>query len=166
MTTTSAPPLQYVPVPPAVLDRIRRTGSDDFGNPVAARTHPAGAPLRCCLRISTDDERLLLIAHRPSALGGPYAEVGPVFVHADRCPGYETVHTFPADFRGRRAVLRPYDAAGLMLDGVIAEPGESERLVRKLLTDPHVDHVQVRNVVAGCWNFSVRRAAADAAPPG
>lgn len=161
MTTTSAPPLQYFPVPPAALDRIRTTGADDFGNPVVPRSHPAGAPLRCCLRLSKDGERLLLIAHRPSELGGPYAEVGPVFVHADRCPGYETVHAFPADFRARRAILRPYDAAGLMLDGVVAEPGESERLVREMFTDPRVDHVQVRNVVAGCWNFSVRRAPAE-----
>ena len=90
----------------------------------------------------------------------PLEYVGPVFVHADDCPGYQAAPDFPADFRRRRAVLRPYDGDGLMLDGLVAEPAESERLVRELLADTLVDHVQVRNVVAGCWNFSVRRPAA------
>ena len=101
-----------------------------------------------------------LVAHRPSALGGPYAEVGPVFVHAEACGGYRTPDTFPTEFRDRRAVLRAYDADGLMLDGVLAEPGQSERLVRELLADSRVAQVQVRNVVAGCWNFTVRRTSA------
>ena len=61
------------------------------------------------------------------------------------------------DFRDRRAVLRPYDASGQMLDGVVAEPGTSETELKRLFEDPAVDTVQVRNVIAGCWNFTVRR---------
>lgn len=155
MTTT----LEFLPVPAPVLEHIRAIGRDAFGNAATPQTREAGLPLRCCLRLSRDSERVLLVAHRPSALGGPYAEVGPVFVHAEACGGYRTPDTFPAEFRDRRAVLRAYDAEGLMLDGVLAEPGQSELLVRELLTDPRVAQVQVRNVVAGCWNFTVRRAA-------
>jgi hypothetical protein len=106
---------------------------------------------------ATDLDRIALIAYRPSPLGGPYAEVGPVFVHAEPCPGYAGPE-FPADFRERRAVLRPYDAAGQMLDGVLAEPGTSEGELKRLFDDPDVALVHVRNVIAGCWNFSVRRA--------
>ncbi|GAA1586193.1 hypothetical protein GCM10009742_34970 [Kribbella karoonensis] len=89
--------------------------------------------------------------------GGPYAEVGPVFVHLTDCP--RPAAGFPADFRDRRAVLRPYDSAGQMLDGVVTEPGTSEKELLRLFEDPAVDTVQVRNVVAGCWNFTVRRQA-------
>ncbi|GAA1618060.1 DUF1203 domain-containing protein [Kribbella sancticallisti] len=151
--------LEFVPVPPADLDRIRCNGHDDFGHRVIPRTSGAGAPLRCCLRLSREGERIALISHRPSSLGGPYAEVGPVFVHAGRCPGFAG-SSFPADFLDRQAVLRPYDAAGQMLDGVLAEPGESEGELKRLFDDPAVALVQVRNVIAGCWNFSVRRRAA------
>jgi hypothetical protein len=152
--------LEFLPIPAPVLERIRAIRHDEFGNAATPQTREAGLPLRCCLRLSRDGERVLLVAHRPSALGGPYAEVGPVFVHAEACGGYRTPDTFPAEFRDRRAILRPYDAEGLMLDGVLAEPGQSERLVRELLANPRVAQVQVRNVVAGCWNFTVRRAAA------
>lgn len=154
--STGMTELEFVPFPPADLDRIRCNGHDDFGNPLVVRSVGAGAPLRCCLTLSRDGDQVALIAHRPSSLGGPYAEVGPVFVHADECPGYSG-SSFPADFADRRAVLRPYDAAGLMLDGVLAEPGESEGELKRLFDDPSVAVVQVRNVIAGCWNFSVRR---------
>jgi Protein of unknown function (DUF1203) len=148
--------LEFVPVPPADLDRIRSNGIDDYGNPFTVRTTGAGAPLRCCLTLSTDGEQVALIAYRPSPLGGPYAEVGPVFVHAEACRGFAG-DVFPADFRERRAVLRPYDADGLMLDGIVAERGTSEDELKRLFNDPEVALVHVRNLIAGCWNFSVRR---------
>ena len=148
--------LEFVPVPPADLNRIRCNGIDDYGNPFTVQTTEAGVPLRCCLSLSTDGEQVALIAHRPSPLGGPYAEVGPVFVHAEACPGFAG-DGFPADFSERRAVLRPYDADGLMLDGVVAEPGTSDGELKRLFDDPEVALVHVRNLIAGCWNFSVRR---------
>ncbi|WP_433009059.1 DUF1203 domain-containing protein [Kribbella sp. CA-294648] len=151
--------LEFVPVPARDLDRIRCNGYDDHGNPLVPRTSGAGAPLRCCLRLSREGEQIALISYRPSELGGPYAEIGPVFVHVEACPGF-TGSSFPADFIDRRAVLRPYDAAGQMLEGVLAEPGESEGELKRLFDDPAVALVHVRNVIAGCWNFSVRRKAA------
>lgn len=148
--------LEYLPVPPADLHRIRCNGNDDFGNRLIPRAADEGLPLRCCLRLSEQGEKVALIAYRPSKQGGPYAEVGPVFVHSGRCDGHPG-DAFPGDFHDRRAVLRPYDADGLMLEGILAEPGTSEGELRRLFDDPRVALVQVRNVVAGCWNFSVRR---------
>jgi len=147
--------LRYEGVPDSELDRIRCNGYDDFGNAVVSRPSGGGEPLRCCLRLAGAGEQIALIAHRTMEAGGPYAEIGPVFVHVTDCPG--PAEGFPLDFRDRRAVLRPYDVAGQMLDGVVAEPGTSETELKRLFDDPAVDTVQVRNVVAGCWNFTVRR---------
>jgi Protein of unknown function (DUF1203) len=162
MTSTT---LTYLPMPSEQLRRVRAAGRDDFGNVVVASPAEAGSPLRCCLRLSGSGERVALIAHRPSDLGGPYAEVGPVYVHVDDCGGVPDDGVFPADFRDRLAVLRPYDAAGDMLDGVLAGPGQSERLLAVLFADLGVETVQVRNVCAGCWNFTVRRRPATTGCP-
>jgi hypothetical protein len=151
--------LEFLPVPSVDLDRIRCNGHDDYGNPLVGRTTGAGAPLRCCLTLSREGEEIALISYRPSSLGGPYAEVGPVFVHLASCPGF-TESSFPEEYLDRRAVLRPYDANGQMLDGVLAEPGDSVGELKRLFDDPEVALVHVRNVIAGCWNFSVRRRAA------
>ncbi|MFI5697583.1 DUF1203 domain-containing protein [Kribbella sp. NPDC051586] len=148
--------LRYEGVPAAELHRIRCNNHDDFGNAVVSRTSGGGEPLRCCLTIAGAGEPIALVAHRPMTAGGPYAEVGPVFVHVTDCPS-PAADSFPFDYRDRRAVLRPYDVAGQMLDGTVAEPGTSETELKRLFEDPAVDTVQVRNVVAGCWNFTVRR---------
>jgi hypothetical protein len=84
-----------------------------------------------------------------------------VFVHVEPCGRCPDAHAFAADSRDRRAVLRSYDFDGHIVGGRVAEPGQSKILVRDLLDDPRVNHVQVRNVIAGCWNFSVRRAVRD-----
>lgn len=73
-------------LPAGELDDIRSRGVDDSGNPlvVTENQEEGGAPLRCCLREAAVGEQVTLLAHRPSTVGGAYAEVGPVFVHADR----------------------------------------------------------------------------------
>ncbi|MDX2970152.1 DUF1203 domain-containing protein [Kribbella solani] len=148
--------LRYEGVPGSALDRIRCNRHDDSGNSVVPRRSQGGEPLRCCLTIAAAGAEIALVAYRPMAVGGPYAEVGPVFVHTLDCPEPDT-GSFPIDFRDRRAVLRPYDANGQMLDGVLAEAGTAETELKRLFEDAAVDSVQVRNVVAGCWNFTVRR---------
>jgi hypothetical protein len=151
--------LSYEGVPASELERIRCNGHDDFGNAVVSRpSEDGGEPLRCCLTLARAGEQITLVGHRPMTAGGPYAEIGPVFVHVADCPAPVT-DGFPIDYRDRQAVLRPYDVVGQMLDGVVAEPGTSETELKRLFEDPAVDTVQVRNVVAGCWNFTVRRQA-------
>lgn len=150
--------LVYAGVPAAALRAIRAAGVDSFDNPVAATDAGGGELLRCCLRLARAGESISLIAFQPPNHGGPYAEIGPVFIHTDHCSGGAVLTAFPRDFLSRRAVLRPYDADGAMLDGDLAEPGESEQLLRRLFADPAVETVQVRNVIAGCWNFTVHRA--------
>jgi len=125
--------LVYITVPVSELDRIRCNDHDDFGNAVVSRTAEGGEPLRCCLTMARAGDRIALVSHRPMTVGGPYAEVGPVFVHTSECQA-PAPDGFPMDFRDQRAVLRPYDAAGQMLDGVLAEPGAGETELKRLLT--------------------------------
>jgi hypothetical protein len=155
---TQTTDLVYAGIPAAALHAIRVAGADAYEHPIAARAAGGGEPIRCCLRLAQPGESIAMIAFRPAVMGGPYAEIGPVFIHAEACAGGVAQPDFPADFVDRRAVLRPYDAEGLMLDGLVAEPGESERLLDDLFADAAVDSVQVRNVIAGCWNFTVHRA--------
>jgi hypothetical protein len=144
---------------PSYLDRIRAAGVDDFSNPVVANRNRAGAPLRCCLRDASADESVALIAHRPSALGGPYAEVGPVFIHADACAGYPDPERYPEAFRYRRQVLRAYDAEGAQIDDLntLVEGCDADAVITGLLARAEVSHLHSRNVLAGCYMFTVTR---------
>lgn len=151
--------IRYEPIPPAHLDEVRAAGRDDSENEFAPRVDPEGElPLRCCLRDSVSGERVALIAYTPPGGYGPYAERGPVFVHADPCPGYTDVRTFPPGLAHRTQVVRGYDAAGTIRSGSVEHGGvEVQRAVRELFADPQITVVHARNVVAGCFNFVARR---------
>jgi hypothetical protein len=158
--TTSTLTFTISAIPPADLERIRARGRDDLGNPVEVtiNTDEGGSPLRCCLREATAGEAITLIAYRPADRGGPYAEVGPVFIHADACPGYQHETSYPEGFRHRQQLFRAYDQAGQQVHNQIVEPGDQEAAIAELLDRPDVDFVHSRNVLPGCYMFSIRRA--------
>jgi hypothetical protein len=103
-------------------------------------------------------EPIHLVAYKPfGAAGGPYAEVGPVFVHSQGCDGYSDGGAYPREFRDRVQVFRCYDGAGNIVGGEMRHASEAEPVLAELLADPGVDVVHVRNVVYGCFMFEVRR---------
>jgi hypothetical protein len=146
-------------IPPAELDRIRANGVDDFGYPLEPRVvrDSGGTPLRCCLREAKAGERVVLIAYRPAAVGGPYAEVGPVFVHAQRCDGYRGTGRYPEGFRHRQQLLRAYDARGRQVENVIVDGVRAEFAINDLLGRQDVAFLHSRNVLAGCYMFAITR---------
>jgi len=148
------------PIPAAALRRIRAAGRDDIGNPLrlSVADRP-GAPLRCCLREAQPGERLALIAWQPFENGGPYAEVGPVFVHAEECAGYTEVHAYPDGYRHRKQVFRPYDASGDMVYEAIevVEGAGAEAAIARIFARTEVAVIHSRNLLAGCWMFSIHR---------
>lgn len=161
-TTTQAPAdgrLVFDPIPPAELQRIRAAGTDEAGNRLTEQTDSAGgSPLRCCLRESEPGERLLLIAYTPPGTRGAYAERGPVFIHAQPCPGYLTPGRYPPGLSHRQQVVRAYDQEGRIADGVLVNDGtQAMAVIRQLLARPGVELVHLRNVGYGCYNFAVRR---------
>ena len=114
-------------------------------------------------------ERVALISWRPlhEAPDSVYAEVGPVFVHADDCPGYQQAGSYPEGFRHRAQVLRSYSAGGDMLDAVTTEGAVAEAAIEALFTNPDAVVVHSRNVTAGCYMFAMyndRREGASSGP--
>jgi hypothetical protein len=148
--------LRYVPMPEAIAQEARRTRLDGFGH----RLHVVRekAPCRVCLRISTEPEDLILISYRPLPDTNPYAEVGPVFVHAEHCEPYSQHATFPADFASRRLILRAYGHEDQIVDALVAEPGEAPQRAAELLSDSAVVEVHVRHESYTCFDFKIVRA--------
>jgi hypothetical protein len=156
---TSKGQFVIVPLLSEDLDRIRDAGIDDFGNILNPVVDEAGgSPLRCCLRDARPGERIALIAHRPFPWPGPYAEVGPIFIHADRCDGYDAPNLYPAGFANRRQLLRAYDHNRAICDAVPVKDGaQAERVLSWLLSRAEVDFVHSRNVEWGCYMFAIER---------
>ena len=77
-------------------------GFDHGNNPIEPFVDvEGGSPMRCCLRDSAPGDEMAIIAWSPFPWQGPYAELGPIFVHAAGCPGEHEGH-----FRRRQSPNR------------------------------------------------------------
>ncbi|MFB7507993.1 DUF1203 domain-containing protein [Streptomyces broussonetiae] len=150
------------PVPPRVLEELRT--ADDAGRPLAPFTdEEGGAPLRCCLRRAAPGEPIALVSYAPlrrwaaetGADPGAYDEQGPVFVHAEDCPGPSGTDL---PFTDSPRVLRRYSADGRILGGRLVSPSEGfASAFSAAFADPEVALVHVRAVEYGCFLYEVRR---------
>ena len=153
-------------IPADVVSALREL--DDAGRkPEPFVDRDGGSPLRCCNHLSRPGERIVLASYSPlhrwaTETGvdpGPYDETGPVFLHAEPCAG--PAHDgFPDDYRGLPRVLRPYDADGHILDGLVIEDGDihPERAIDAVFQDPTVAFIHARALLAGCFTFAIERA--------
>ena len=154
-TTAVSTKLKFLPIPLELSAEARATMTDRFGH----RLHitKTMAPCRLCLRISKAPEDFILLSYQPLPDTGPYAEIGPIFIHADPCEPYADSQTFPQDFASRPLVLRSYDRAGDIHDSLVAEAGEGELRANELLDDPAATEVHVRHVSHTCFDFKIVR---------
>ncbi|MFF3481974.1 DUF1203 domain-containing protein [Streptomyces sp. NPDC002701] len=165
-------------VEPRVAQELRER--DDAGRPcVPVVDTEGGAPLRCCLRRSEPGERVALVSYAPlrrwaaqtGARPGAYDKQGPVFLHAEECPGPEPSPdstapagpaTYPFARPGALRVLRRYSADGHLLGGRFLEIPEAadealDAALAETFAEPEVALVHVRAVEYGCFLYEVRR---------
>jgi Protein of unknown function (DUF1203) len=147
-------------IDPTRLDVVRREGTDGHGN--AFDAYPAigdgGEPLRCCLRKAREGESIALISFAPFDHVSPWTEVGPVYVHAERCDGYDASTGLPDELRTGPRLLRTYNADDTMnyAHNTLVDEGEDlEVVLDDLLSLPDVATVHVRTVLPQCFLYAV-----------
>ncbi|HEY7047402.1 MAG TPA: DUF1203 domain-containing protein [Jatrophihabitantaceae bacterium] len=153
--------LRVIAIDPSRLQTVRAAGKDEHGN----EFRPYGAlgwePLRCCLRVAAEGESIALISYAAFTAQSPWAEVGPVYVHADDCGGYADPSELPAELRTGPRILRTYHAdQTLNYDDIEFVPGgeDVEPMLRELLDRPNVGLVHVRAAQTQCFLYEVRPA--------
>ena len=144
----------YAPIPHELATRVRATLRDDFGH--ALRVERNQGPCRSCLRISKEPEDLIVLSYRPLEDTNPYAEIGPIFVHAHACEPYRE-RAFPPDFLERELVVRAYSHDGRIADAVVAAPGEAEAAAARFFEHDDVAEVHVRTRAYTCFTFKILR---------
>jgi hypothetical protein len=158
-TTETQRTLTVHPIDPGRLDDVRRDGADTSGNPFTAfAAAGSGEPLRCCLRLARPGEQIALISFAPFVEQTVWREVGPVYVHAQRCEGYAE-QSLPAELRRGPNVLRTYRADGTMdyEHNTLVGDEDLEPVLDRLLAEPGVATVHVRTVLPQCFLYAVTR---------
>lgn len=165
MTTQQKNGLLVQAIDPARLDVVRRTGADGHGNelvPFAATGQ--GEPVRCCLRYAEPGEQITLISYAPFEQPSVWREVGPVYIHADRCEGYAQTGRLPEQLAAGPRVLRTYrvdDTMNYEHNTVVLDEADLEPIIERLLSKPDVATVHVRTLAPQCFLYAVAAAADD-----
>ena len=136
-------------------------GADAHGNtPVRRRADRGGLPCRHCLGSIEAGEDFLVLSHRPFESTHPYAELGPILVHANPCPAFGPSNDVPAFFRAWSPLfLRAYGPDDWIRYECVrmTDGAKIDAEAAALLEDPDVARLHARSIW-GCFLFGIARA--------
>lgn len=154
--------VRYTPMPTEYAQDIWAGGRDAHGmQPERHLSDGTGVPCRHCLREVQAGEPYLILAYRPFLEAQAYAEVGPIFLHAEPCEAYDENDKTPEMYLlGEPRIVRGYDGDNRIIygSGKIVEPQEIARYAAELLDDPATAYVHVRSSQNNCFACRIDRA--------
>jgi hypothetical protein len=116
-----------------------------------------GFPCRITLDDADPGDILLLVNYCSHDGGNPYRATHAIFVSEGVTDVARYKDEIPPALDRRILSLRAFDGDGMMTDAALAEAGEADAVLRRLLADPAVDHVDAHNAIRGCFAARVDR---------
>jgi hypothetical protein len=117
-----------------------------------------GFPCRITLDDAEPGETLLLVNHCSHGGDNPYRATHAIFVNESATEAALYEDEIPPALARRILSLRAFNADGLMSDAALAQPGEADAVIRRLLADEQVHHIDAHNATRGCFAARVDRA--------
>jgi len=117
-----------------------------------------GFPCRITLDDAEAGEALLLVNHVSHDGNNPYRASHAIFVSENAGQAAVYQDEIPPALERRVLSLRAFDQDGMMVEAALAQPGEADQVVRRLLANEWVDHIDAHNATRGCFAARVDRA--------
>jgi Protein of unknown function (DUF1203) len=118
-----------------------------------------GYPCRHCLKLIPKGATYLTVGHRPFPSLQPYAEVGPLFVHAADCQRGGGDAKIPAFLDSALYLVRGYGADDRIVPGTgTIEPTDGiPTAAETKFEDPAVRYLHVRSASNNCYHCRIDR---------
>lgn len=116
-----------------------------------------GFPCRIRLDDGEIGETVLLLNHVSHDVANPYRASHAIFVTEGADEAATFVDEVPPALDRRILSLRAFDAAGMMRDAVLAQPGEADGAIRQLFEAPETAYIHAHNAIRGCFAAKVER---------
>ena len=112
-----------------------------------------GHPCRSCLRNIDEGDAMLIFAARPFPEPQPYAETGPVFLHADACPEWDGAGVPPILETSPDYLVKGYtpDHRILYGTGAIIPAADLARAINERLARSDIAFVDIRSARNNCF---------------
>ena len=149
-------------LPTDAVRALQSGGADAYGHvPERAISDGDGVPCRHCLKNVAAGEAYLILAYRPFAELQPYAETGPIFLHAEECPRAEEAAAIPELFlKTKDYIVRGCSADDRIVYGsgaVVPTPDIAARAA-ELLEREEIAYLHMRSARNNCYQCRIERA--------
>ncbi len=114
-------------------------------------------PCRISLRDCDLGDEVILLNHVSHDGNNPYRASHAIFVSKSAAEAADYVDTVPPALDRRILSLRAFDSRGMMVDAALAQPGEADPAIRKLLANPAATHIDAHNAIRGCFAARIDR---------
>ena len=154
--------LRFIAMSTSEARHFQAGGADAYNlKPECRISDGDGVPCRHCLKDVGRGEDYLVLAYRPFPALQPYAETGPIFLHAKLCERVSDCESIPPMLAKRKAhLIKGYGADDRIVYGTgqIVASGDLERQAAKVLDRPDVAYIHVRSALNNCYTCRSDRA--------
>jgi hypothetical protein len=154
--------LVYHAMPTEDAEAIWQGGADSYGlPPETIRSTGSGYPCRHCLQNIDAGEDVLVFAYRPFPEPQPYAETGPIFLHARRCGRYLAEEIKPPVLQtSPDYILRGYSQDDRIVYGTgkVIPKDDIEGYAASLFAKDDIAYIHVRSARNNCFQSRIDRA--------
>jgi hypothetical protein len=159
--------MRVVALDTGLVRKLQNGGLDANGQRPERHVSAGGMmPCRHCLTDIKAGEPYLILALRPFTSVQPYAEQGPIFLHAEECARHNDSQDVPPVFLGRESYLvRGYGSDDRIVydrivygTGKIVPPTGMAAAARKMFVDQRVNYIHVRSASNNCFQCRIERA--------
>ena len=152
--------VRFIAMPTADAQALRSGRSDANGQtPERHVAEGSGNLCRHCLGEIAAGDPMLVAAYRPFPEVQPYAEVGPIFLHAAGCPRHGETAAPPRLFldHRERMLVRGYKADDRIKYGTgqVVPTAELADACAALFEDPEVAYLHIRSAANNCYQCRV-----------
>jgi hypothetical protein len=151
--------LRVVAIASDLAQQVRESRlSPGYGHPVTAKVATGHGPCRHCLRpFAVGQEVRLLFTLNAFEGVASIPQPGPVFIHEAECERYAEQAGYPEELLPFGAVIDGYDADQIVRRRETVSDGAQSAAIQRIMSDPMVRYVMVRDGKAGCYDFRIER---------
>ena len=169
MNNSRANLIQFVAMPTELMLAYQAGAADANGQPPERYdASPGQLPCRHCMKMIEQGEPYLALAYRPFPSLQPYAEVGPIFLHADGCerggdaatPTNSEQVEIPHFLDSPSYIVRGYTAKDRIYygSGGVVPTDQIPTRASELFANDKIAYIHVRSVSNNCYHCRIDRA--------
>ena len=140
--------------------RLQNGGPDANGQACErAISSGSGTPCRHCLKQIEKAEDFLILSYRPFPAPQPFAEQGPIFLHAGACDRHAGDGDIPEILGNPQYIVRGYDAADRIVYGTgqVTPTTRIRSYASELFENSDVAYIHVRSAANNCYLCRIDR---------